>query len=94
MYHGTMAANMAKSSPCSLPIFLILLPIFVKVAKHITTRVSHVARLINGPRFSGVTRTCSGCSEDILVFLQLLTFRGGGGGEGGEGWGKAVDQGD
>ena len=75
-YLDTMAANMKKSSPWSLPIFLSLLPSFVKVAKHITTRVSHAARLINGPRLSGVTVTCSGCSGDILVLLQPLTFLG------------------
>lgn len=71
---GTMAANIKKSSPWSLPIFLSLLPIFVKVAKHITTRVSHVARLINGPRLSGVTRTWFGCSGGILVCVFVCVF--------------------
>lgn len=49
-----------------------------------------MARLIKGPRLSGVTVTWSCCCEDILVFLQLLAFsnrihEGGGGGGVGRG---------
>lgn len=65
----TMAANMMKSSPCSLPVFRSLVAILVKVARHTTTRVIQFARLTKGPRLSEVILT-----DGSGMLLSLCEF--------------------